>query len=489
MNNTPHSHPAPAIATPITQPVALNPSVRLTRLLALLLLLAGAGSAAAQLTWTARESSRNWAAVASSADGTKLAAAADQGMIYTSTDSGATWTARSTAGTRRWRALASTASGDKLLAADDDGLVSGGALYLSTDYGATWTTLTAAGSRFWSAVAISADGSTLVAATTTGQGIFISSDNGATWAPYYTTGDIWWAGVAISKTGNLIVAAEDAGRIYTTTDKGATWATNSTDAGDSATTRGWTAVATSEDGSKFIASVGGAVSGYLYTYDNNTWTERTSAGLRKWGAVASSTNGANLVASVGNSLSSGFIHTSADSGATWTEQTAAASRKWRAVASSADGTKILAAVFGGQLYTGTPAPLNSAPTDITLSASSLAENVAANTTVGTLSTTDPDAGNTFTYTLVTGTDGTDNSAFTLTGSTLAINASPNFETKNSYTIRVRSTDQGALFFEKALTITVTDVNEAPTLTTVTALPGGTEDVALTISYATLAAAA
>jgi hypothetical protein len=42
---------------------------------------------------------------------------------------------------------------------------------------------------------------------------------------------------------------------------------------------------------------------------------------------------------------------------------------------------------------------NQAPTDIGLSASTIAENVAANSAVGTLSTTDVDAGNTFTYTL------------------------------------------------------------------------------------------
>ena len=34
-----------------------------------------------------------------------------------------------------------------------------------------------------------------------------------------------------------------------------------------------------------------------------------------------------------------------------------------------------------------------------------------------------------------------------------------YETKDSYTIRVRSTDQGALWFEKQFTITVTDVVE------------------------------
>ena len=108
---------------------------------------------------------------------------------------------------------------------------------------------------------------------------------------------------------------------------------------------------------------------------------------------------------------------------------------------------------------------NSAPTDISLSASSINENVAGNSTVGTLSTTDPDAGNTFTYTLVSGAGSTDNASFNISGSSLRITASPDFETKDSYSVRVRTTDQGSLTFEKVFTITIINVDEAPTVTT------------------------
>ena len=59
--------------------------------------------------------------------------------------------------------------------------------------------------------------------------------------------------------------------------------------------------------------------------------------------------------------------------------------------------------------------INSAPTDIALTPSSVAENQPSGTTVGTLTTTDPDAGNTFTYTLVSGTGSTDNASFTIVG--------------------------------------------------------------------------
>ncbi|WP_442506615.1 hypothetical protein SH528x_005469 [Novipirellula sp. SH528] len=106
--------------------------------------------------------------------------------------------------------------------------------------------------------------------------------------------------------------------------------------------------------------------------------------------------------------------------------------------------------------------VNEAPTNLTLSPSSIAENAGTNTLVGTFTTTDPDAANTFTYSLVTGTGSTDNAAFTISGNTITAKSSFNFEAKNNYSVRVRTTDQGDLSFEKAFTIDITDVNENPT---------------------------
>ena len=105
---------------------------------------------------------------------------------------------------------------------------------------------------------------------------------------------------------------------------------------------------------------------------------------------------------------------------------------------------------------------NQAPTDLSLSASTVAENVPLNTVIGNLTTTDPNSSDTFTYQLVAGTGDTDNSAFNVSNNQLRVSVSPNFEAKSSYSIRVRTTDQGGLSYEKALTVSVTDVNEAPT---------------------------
>jgi chitodextrinase len=103
---------------------------------------------------------------------------------------------------------------------------------------------------------------------------------------------------------------------------------------------------------------------------------------------------------------------------------------------------------------------NVAPTDISLSASSITENSASGTTVGTLSATDADAGDTATFTLVSGAGDTDNASFTIDGTALKTAASFDYETKSSYSIRVRVTDSGAATYEKAFTVSVTNVEDA-----------------------------
>lgn len=102
---------------------------------------------------------------------------------------------------------------------------------------------------------------------------------------------------------------------------------------------------------------------------------------------------------------------------------------------------------------------NSAPTALALSPTTIDENVPANTVIGSFTTTDPDPGNTFTYSLVSGEGSNDNSAFLINGSQLQINLSPDFETQSTYSIRVRTTDQGGLSLDKVLTIAINDVNE------------------------------
>ncbi len=105
---------------------------------------------------------------------------------------------------------------------------------------------------------------------------------------------------------------------------------------------------------------------------------------------------------------------------------------------------------------------NTAPTDIILFPTAIDENVAVNTRVGTLSVTDITPTGVEVYTLVAGAGASDNDAFTITGDMLTINASPDYETQTSYSIRIQVTD-GALTYTKALTITVTDETDTGAL--------------------------
>jgi hypothetical protein len=128
--------------------------------------------------------------------------------------------------------------------------------------------------------------------------------------------------------------------------------------------------------------------------------------------------------------------------------------------------------------------VNETPTNISLSSSSISENIPTGTTVGTLSTTDVDSGDTFTYSLYDTLNYPDNSSFTITGTSLKSAVVFDYETKSSYSIRVRSTDAGGLTFTKTITITITNVviTVVASATTNVACNGGSTGV-ITVSSA------
>ena len=106
--------------------------------------------------------------------------------------------------------------------------------------------------------------------------------------------------------------------------------------------------------------------------------------------------------------------------------------------------------------------VNEAPTNATLSGGSVAENAANGAVVGTVAGVDPDAGATLVYSLTDSAGG----RFAINAAsgqiTVANGSLLDYETAASHGIAVRVTDQGWLTFDKAFTVSVTDVNEAPT---------------------------
>ena len=100
---------------------------------------------------------------------------------------------------------------------------------------------------------------------------------------------------------------------------------------------------------------------------------------------------------------------------------------------------------------------NHNPSDLALSNSSVLENEPAGTTVGTFSTSDEDPAITPTYSRVAGTGSTDNASFTIAGAVLKTAATFDYETRSSYSIRVRVTDGYGGIREEVFTIQVLDV--------------------------------
>ena len=121
------------------------------------------------------------------------------------------------------------------------------------------------------------------------------------------------------------------------------------------------------------------------------------------------------------------------------------------------------------------ADANAAPTDLSLSANTVTEQATTGTVVGTVSGTDPDAGDTKSYSL-TDTAGGRFAINASTGEiTVADGALLNYESATSHTVTVRVTDSGGQSYNETFTINLTDVTEAPVGADATDAP--TEDMA------------
>ncbi|MBX3328070.1 MAG: cadherin repeat domain-containing protein, partial [Nitrospira sp.] len=119
---------------------------------------------------------------------------------------------------------------------------------------------------------------------------------------------------------------------------------------------------------------------------------------------------------------------------------------------------------GGQSYTEqftiNLTNVNEGPTDLSLSTNSVAENAATGTVVGTVTGTDPDAGDTKSYSLTDTAGG----RFAINASTGVITVADgsllNYESAASHTITVQVTDAGGITHDQTFTINLTNVNEA-----------------------------
>ena len=133
----------------------------------------------------------------------------------------------------------------------------------------------------------------------------------------------------------------------------------------------------------------------------------------------------------------------------------------------------------------TVTPVNDAPTITSAAAVSVAENQTAATTV---TATDPDAGATLSFSI---TGGADAALFAINSTTgvLTFNSAPNFETpadagaNNVYDVTVQVSD-GTLTATQAIAVSVTNLNEPPTITSAAAVSVAENQTAATTVTAT-----
>ena len=165
-------------------------------------------------------------------------------------------------------------------------------------FGSNWVARTTGFDKAnWVTVASSPDGTNLVASGLYGAPIVVvSADSGQTWALSPPSGSAYYTSIAMSS-------------------------------------RGMVAVGKQGDGSSALFTSGGGVCG--------------NAPATNWVSIASSSDGTKLVAAVGG----GQLWTSSNAGTNWTAQ--ASTQNWQSVAMSADGSEVIAVVNGGSVYTST----------------------------------------------------------------------------------------------------------------------------------------
>jgi hypothetical protein len=131
----------------------------------------------------------------------------------------------------------------------------------------------------------------------------------------------------------------------------------------------------------------------------------------------------------------------------------------------ADGTLSMSnanfsdALFSGGGFEPFDYQTNNAPSDLALAPSTIEENNLVDDVIGTLTTTDADAGDSHTYSLVAGAGDTDNARVYITGAVVYANAAYDYEADQTLSIRVQTDDGNGGTYEEALTITIGALND------------------------------
>jgi photosystem II stability/assembly factor-like uncharacterized protein len=210
----------------------------------------------------------------------------------------------------------------------------------------------------WSTIATSADGNVLYLSRVDARVIYTSTNSGNAWTGSYLP-SVEWPSLAASADGSKLFAVSQAfygqnfyGQIYTTTNAGLNWTTNSIfglNTVSNLSNNIWSSIATSADGTKWVVAT---TTNWVYVTSDSgmTWTSNSLPNVTLQPLlVRCSADGTKLV--VAGTL--GPVWVSTNSGAAWTAPVNAPSAGWQAIASSGDGSKVFLVGSTNSIYRST----------------------------------------------------------------------------------------------------------------------------------------
>ncbi len=173
-------------------------------------------------TWQESTNIHDVFSVAFSPDGTHMLVEGFE-FLYTSTNSGATWSKIPNGGDMEF---VLSGNGTEILASAK------GSLLLSTNAGTSWFSILTFGDSGFGTVTCSADGSRFTACGGASR-IFLSTNTGGSWYSAGLNVQSWGALIDASSvdSSRLVAANQDGIGIYSSTDYGATWTSNSVPSG------------------------------------------------------------------------------------------------------------------------------------------------------------------------------------------------------------------------------------------------------------------
>ncbi len=115
-----------------------------------------------------------------------------------------------------------------------------------------------------------------------------------------------------------------------------------------------------------------------------------------------------------------------------------------------------------QRFTITLSNVNDAPTGLSLSSTTIEENLPAGSLIGRFTTLDQDRGDTHAYKFINGIGDDDNKYFSIDGDKLKSGSELNTEIKGSYAILVQATDSYGETIDQSFVIEIVDKNDPPT---------------------------